>query len=121
MSQTTVHLIDDDDAVRDALSVLLGLHGLTVECHASAEAFLARPRPTQGCVVSDVEMPGISGLTLLQRLSGEPNGLAVILMTARPEPRIAAEAARWGAKGLLRKPFPPGELLRLVRAATGGG
>lgn len=116
-----VHVIDDDEAVRESLGILLTLHGFAVACYASAEAFLALPRgDRRGCIVSDLEMPGLCGLTLLQRIAAEPNGLPVVLMTGRPEPRIASEAERLGALALLRKPFSPTELLSLVRAGIAG-
>lgn len=116
-----VHVVDDDPAVRDSVTGLIRLFGLAVEAHASAEAFLAATGARGcGCVVADVNLPGVSGLELLRRVRARRDAVPFILMTGRVTDLIAAEAAQAGAR-LLEKPFDPGELVGLVRAAIGAG
>ncbi|MDB5476360.1 MAG: fixJ [Phenylobacterium sp.] len=116
-----VHLIDDDDAVRDAVSTLLRVCGLQVRAYASAEAFLgSAPAEAPGCVVTDVQMPQMTGLELLERLGANRAVLPVIVMTGRAERSMAAEALRHGAVAFLDKPFAPEELLAAVHSAIAG-
>ncbi|HED16272.1 MAG TPA: response regulator, partial [Gammaproteobacteria bacterium] len=80
---TTVYVIDDDDAVRESLSWLLESVGLKVETYADARSFLAHitTSQTNGCVVTDVRMPGMSGLELQTELTERQIGLPVIIIT----------------------------------------
>ena len=113
-----VHIIDDDEAVRDSLAILLELNDLPVETYASAQAFLAAlPGGVEGCVVTDVQMPQMSGLELLAELQAGGHSLPVIVATARADRMLAAEAIARGAKALLEKPFAPDTFVRTVRGA----
>lgn len=117
-----VHIIDDDDAVRDSMAVLLEIRGMPVATYESAEAFLAvLAQGAEGCVVTDVQMPGMSGLELLAKVRAEGHDLPVIVATARSRRTLAAEAMARGAAALLEKPFTPDELLAAVEAALGRG
>jgi two-component system response regulator FixJ len=118
---SAVHIIDDDAAVRDSLAILLETHGLPVATYASAEAFLdALAAGADGCVVTDVQMPGMNGLVLLAALKAGGHALPVIVVTARSGQTLAAEALAQGAAVLLEKPFAPAALVAAVRDALPG-
>lgn len=112
-----VHIIDDDDAVRDALSVLLRTRGLEVAGYTSPESFLAVSGAARGCILTDVQMPRMSGLELLRELKAAEVALPVIVMTGRAERSTAAEAVRQGAMAFVDKPFGAEEILAIVRRA----
>ncbi len=115
-----VHVIDDDGAVRDSLSFLLASAGLGVVTHESATAFLeALPRYSTetGCVVTDVRMPGLSGIELLQRLRAIGVSLPVIVVTGHGDVPLAVEAMKTGAVDFFEKPFDDEALLAAVESA----
>jgi two-component system, LuxR family, response regulator FixJ len=116
-----VHIIDDDDAVRDSLAVLLEIRGVPVVTYGSAEAFLeALAEGAEGCVVTDVQMPGMSGLELLAKVRADGRDLPVIVATARSGKTLAGEAMAHGAAALLEKPFAPDDFVTVVKAAMAG-
>jgi len=113
-----VHVVDDDEAVRRSLSFLLESAGFRVETHPSAVAFLHRPRiPPEGCIVTDVRMPEMDGLTLQQTLVARGIGLPVIVMTGHGDIPIAVQALKAGAVDFLEKPFDDELLIGAIRAA----
>ena len=113
-----VHLIDDDEAVRQALAFLLATAGHAVRVYESAESFLlAPPAGAAGCIVSDVRMPGIDGLTLLKRLSEIGVAMPVIIMTGHADIPMAVEAMKSGAVDFIEKPFDDEVLLSAIRTA----
>lgn len=121
-SPPVVHIVDDDRAVRESLAILLRTFGLTVQAHGSARAFLDGVAPDgRGCVVTDVQMPEMTGLELLRRLGERGIALPVIVMTGRAERGMAAEAVAGGASAFVQKPFTPQEILDAVERAIGGG
>jgi FixJ family two-component response regulator len=102
----TVAVVDDDEAVRAALSNLLASLDLGVAAFASAEAFLASPAcRDSACLITDIQMPGMSGLDLQRHLAGEGNRIPVILITAFPHDRLRQQAEADGALGFFAKPF----------------
>jgi FixJ family two-component response regulator len=102
----TVAVVDDDEAVRAALSNLLASLDLGVATFASAEEFLASPAcRAAACLITDVQMPGMSGLDLQRHLAGEGNRIPVILITAFPQDRLRQQAEAEGAFGFFAKPF----------------
>lgn len=125
--ESTVHVIDDDQAVRDSLAFLLAAAGLEVHTHDSAEAFLdVLEGITSGCVVTDVRMPQMSGLELLQRVRQSHPDMPVIVITGHGDVPLAVEAMKAGAVDFLEKPFDDEALLSAVetalrRQASGGG
>jgi two-component system response regulator FixJ len=122
MSATaTVHVVDDDGAVRDSLRLLLEVSGFAVATHASAAAFLAAAEGLAGCVLTDVRMPGIDGLELLRRLGDGVSRLPVIVMTGQADVPLAVRAMREGATDFLEKPFADDHLLEAVRRALAAG
>jgi len=113
-----IHVIDDDDAVRDSLSFMLRAAGMEVQAYESAIAFLASgPETLAGCIVTDVRMPGMSGIELLQRLKDTGVALPVIVMTGHADVPLAVEAMRLGALDFIEKPFDDETLLASIRLA----
>lgn len=114
----TVHVVDDDDAVRDALCALLTSVAVDVRAYDSALAFLEVAHADMtGCVVSDVRMPGMSGLDLQQSLNERGIHLPVILITGHGDIPMAVRAMKAGAVDFLVKPFNEQELLDRVQAS----
>ena len=117
-SRTQVLLIDDDPHLRQALSQTLDLAGLKVSSLADAHGVAARiERDWPGVVVSDIRMPGIDGLQLLQQLQEQDPELPVLLITGHGDVPLAVQAMRAGAYDFLEKPFASDDLLDSVRRA----
>jgi FixJ family two-component response regulator len=117
----TVAVVDDDDAVRDALSNHLSSLGLTVATFASAEAFLASPACADAaCLIADIQMPGMSGLDLQRHLAGSGNRIPVILITAFPRDHLRQQAEAEGAFGFLAKPFDGRLMIDCIERALAG-
>lgn len=113
-----VHVVDDDEGVRDSLSILFEAVGFETRTYASAEAFLdALPTATAGCVITDVRMAEISGLDLLRRLQALGNDLPVIVLTGEADIPMAVEALKGGAVDFIQKPFDAAKILGAARAA----
>ena len=114
----TVHVVDDDNAVRQSLEFLLKSAKFKVATHESAEAFLAAlPTLNPGCVITDVRMPGLSGIDLLKRLKSMANPVPVVVITGHGDVPLAVEAMKIGAVEFLEKPFDDDVLLATVRSA----
>ncbi len=115
--QPTIHIVDDDDAIRQALLFLMKSEGLSACGYASAEAFLATVTlATRGCLILDVRMPGLSGLDLQQQLKQQHITLPVIIMTGYADVAMAVMAMKAGAMDFIEKPFNNELLLQQVRA-----
>ncbi len=113
-----VHVIDDDDALRESLAFLLGTADIEVESYASAAAFLeVLPHTRVSCVITDVRMPGLSGIDLLRRLKELKIEVPVIVITGHGDVPLAVEAMKVGAVDFLEKPFDDEVLLASVRSA----
>jgi two-component system, LuxR family, response regulator FixJ len=113
-----VHVIDDDDAVRQSTAFLLRTAKIQVQTYETATHFLdALSRVKSGCIVTDVRMPGLSGIELLQRLRAMKFSMPVIVITGHGDVRLAIEAMKAGAMEFIEKPFSDDVLLGAVRAA----
>lgn len=113
-----VFVVEDDEAVRSSLSVLLRLEGLRVLGFERAEAFLAAWRPGwSGCLVVDLRMPGLSGLELLERLRRSGCGLPAIVITAHGDVANTRSSFRAGAVDFFEKPVDNAALLAAIRQA----
>lgn len=117
-SDTRVILLDDDDYLRTALEQTFELAGLQVQAHASAPGLLDRlPAEWPGVVVSDIRMPGMSGLELLEKLQALDPQLPVVLITGHGDVALAVQAMRSGAYDFIEKPFANDVLLDSVHRA----
>ena len=120
-TEPTVLVVDDDEAVREALSMMLRAAGRTVEAFASAEDFIERGGATRrGCLVLDVRMPGMSGLELQDWLVRRNAMLPIVFLTGHGDIPMAVRAVRRGAWHFLQKPVDDRELLATVDAALSG-
>lgn len=116
--ESTVHVIDDDEALRDSLTFLLRTARLDVLSYPSATAFLeALPEANLSCVITDVRMPGMSGIDLLRRLRERKISVPVIVITGHGDIPLAVEAMRIGAIDFLEKPFDDEVLIASVKTA----
>ena len=114
----TVFIVDDDPAVRDALSVLLGIQDYRVAVFGDAESFLkAYKSEWRGCLVLDIRMPGMDGLTLQKHLAQLGSELPVIIMTGHGDVASAREAFRAFAVDFLEKPLDHRKLLAAIADA----
>ena len=119
-SSSLVHVIDDDDAVRESLEFLLRTAKIDVRTYDSATAFLnATSSGNIGCIVTDVRMPGMSGVDLLRELKSRGSTMPVIVITGHGDIQLAVEAMKVGAADFLEKPFDDEVLLASVSAALG--
>jgi FixJ family two-component response regulator len=113
-----VAVVDDDDSMRGALQGLLKAVGLPSQTFASAEEFLNSGQQHQtACLITDIRMPGISGLELQARLNAERCRIPTIFITAHGDAQMRMQALRAGAVEFLAKPFDDEALLKTVRAA----
>ncbi len=116
--QRIVHLIDDDAAVRDAVTLLLRTEGFKVNAYDSALSFLKAVSPSaEGCVVTDVRMPEMNGIELIAKMKEERISIPVVVLTAHADVPLAVEAMKLGAVDLLEKPFEDDALIAAVGAA----
>lgn len=113
-----VHVIDDDEAIRDSLAFLLESAAIIVRTYESANTFLEHlPQDIRGCVITDVRMPGVSGIELLRQVKSMGLGLPVIVITGHGDVPLAVEAMKAGAVDFIEKPFDDEALLTTVRSA----
>ncbi len=115
-----VAVVDDDDDVREALSDLLLVLGLSCRTFDRAEALLADYEPgVFDCIITDVRMPGISGLDLLRRLRSRGAPVPVIVITSDTDPKTCSQAFEAGAHACLTKPVEDDILLDHLTSALG--
>jgi len=114
-TDTIVHVIDDDAAVRDSIAFLLETADLTVKTFESAVAFLADAGRTPGCIVTDVRMPDMTGIELARRLRDSGSTEPVIVITGHADVPLAIEAMRAGVVDFIEKPFDDEVLLASIR------
>jgi len=113
-----VYLVDDDDAVRDALGLLLRSIGLDCELYASALDFLEHyDSKRQACLVADIRMPGLSGLELQQRLNDQRAEVPIIFITGHGDVPMAVNAMKSGAADFIQKPFRDQDLIDRIHKA----
>ncbi len=113
-----VYVIDDDEAMRDSLNLLLDAAGYEVTLFDSAVKFLDHlPGLQFGCVVSDVRMPGLDGIELLKRLKAGHSTFPIVIMTGHGDVPLAVEAMKLGAVDFLEKPFEDDRLVGMIEMA----
>ena len=112
-----VHVVDDDEAVRDSMRALLESYDIEVRDYASAGEFLAGQPSNHGCVLLDLHMPGMSGLELLETLQDQGSNLSVIAITGRGDSALKERTVRAGAVTLLNKPVTDDRLIATLARA----
>jgi FixJ family two-component response regulator len=114
----TIAIVEDDQGVRTALEQLLRSAGFGVRSFPSAEEFLqARRSHEVDCLIADINLPGISGVALVQRLVAEGDGPPVVIMTGRDDPNTVTLIRQAGPVPCLRKPFSDDDLFDAIRLA----
>jgi two-component system response regulator FixJ len=117
-----VHIVDDDEAVRQSLAFLLSSTGLAVRVYDSATSFLAGLASVKGgCLITDMRMPDMTGLELLHQLRAKACGLPAIVITGHGDVALAVEAMKAGAVDFIEKPFDQEAILTAVKAALERG
>jgi two-component system response regulator FixJ len=117
-----VHIVDDDDAVRQSLAFMLSAAGLPVRLYDSASSFLAGlSAPQSGCLITDIRMPGMSGIELLKTLREKSFSMPAIVITGHGDVPLAVEAMKAGAVDFIEKPFEEEAILTAVRRALEHG
>lgn len=122
LAHSLVHIVEDDDAVQLALTLLIESRGGRARVYRSAEDFLASNAPLSeqhhpACVLLDLNLDGKSGAELLEQLRQDQSPLPVIVITAHPESALAARATRAGALTVIEKPFENGQILQAITGA----
>ncbi len=118
MTKTVIYVIDDDAAMRDSLAFLLEVNGFQPEVFESASTFLGKTlNKAASCVVSDIRMPGMTGVELVRKLKSEGVPCPVILITGHGDVALAVEAMKAGAVDFIEKPFDDAVLLNAIRLA----
>lgn len=113
-----IHVVDDDEALRDSLVWMLESNAYAVAAHDSAEAFLEACRPEMvGCIVLDVRMPGMSGLELQERLASDGVTLPVIVVSGYGDVPTAVRVMKHGAVDFIEKPFSDQAMLDRIQAS----
>lgn len=114
----TVYIVDDDQAIRHAMEMLMRSVGLKHEIYHSGDEFLENYNSEQhGCLVLDIRMPGLGGLELQERLIDRKSALPVIFVTGHGDVPMAVEAMQKGAVDFIQKPFRDQELLDRIQSA----
>jgi two-component system response regulator FixJ len=121
-AEAVIHVIDDDEAVRDSLAFLLDSADFKVRTYESALHFLSQLAQVEaGCVVTDVRMPGMSGLELVRELNRRAVPMPVVVITGHGDVPLAVEAMRGGVIDFIEKPFADDTILAALRAALQRG
>jgi len=116
MNEYMVHIVDDDNAIRESLSLLMKSEGIQATTYATAEDFLSQYHPTESqCLLLDIRMPGMSGLELIEELKKRNISIPVIFITGHGDISMAVQAMRAGATDFIEKPFDSDYLIRRTR------
>lgn len=117
-NETVIYIVDDDSAVRDAISKLVNSVGMSAQCFSSAEEFLeGYSEDAPGCLVLDVRMNGMGGLELQQELLNKGSMIPIVIITGHGDIPMAVDALKNGAVNFIEKPFRNQSLLDAIRAA----
>ncbi|SOB76234.1 two component transcriptional regulator, LuxR family [Marinobacter sp. LV10R510-11A] len=116
--QQTVYVVEDDEAVRDSLELLLKTDGKTVKTYEDAAVFLKDYSETMaGCIVLDIRMPGMDGMELQKKLNSKHSILPIIFVTGHGDVPMAVDAMKEGAVDFIQKPYREEALLEKIEAA----
>jgi RNA polymerase sigma factor (sigma-70 family) len=117
-NEPTIFIVDDDNAVRDSLVLLLGLHRYQTQAYGSAEEFLERiGECIRGCLLLDLRLPGMTGLELQAALATKKFALPILVLTAHGDIATARHALKAGAFDFIEKPIDPVRLIPAIEAA----
>lgn len=117
-SEPVIHVVDDDESARHSLEFLIDCAGMKVRTYASATELLqALPDLEPGCIVTDVRMPEMSGLQLVERLKAQGVAHPVIVITGHADVPMAIEAMKQGVADFIEKPFSDDAILGSIRSA----
>jgi two-component system response regulator FixJ len=117
-SARLVHVIDDDDAVRDSIAFLLEAAGFEVKAYDSGSRFFEQFTGVEGgCVLTDVRMPGLTGLELVAKLRAKGSTLPIVVITGHADVALAVEAMKAGVEDFIEKPFDDVVLVKSVESA----
>nr|WP_210338370.1 response regulator FixJ [Ensifer sp. ENS03] len=115
----TVHIVDDEEAVRKSLAFMLTMHGLGVRVHESASAFLSvAPNLRQAVLITDMRMSDLSGLDLIRRLAALKTPIPSIMITGHGDVPMAVDAMKAGAVDFIEKPFDDNTMVEAIRRAS---
>jgi two-component system response regulator FixJ len=115
MTQPTIHVIDDQEAVRHALAEMLSVLGYSVETHRTADDFLASLSvPPVGCVITDVRMPGMDGVELVRELARRNISVPVVVISGHADVPMAVAAIKAGAEDFIEKPVDDAQLVAAI-------
>ena len=118
MGTAIVYVVDDDEGVRDALALLVRSLGYAVSTFPDASSYLSAPRPDQPCcLLLDLQLPGLTGLELQQRLNDEERAIPIVFLTGRGDIPSSVRAIKSGAVEFLTKPFDSTLLVAAIRTA----
>ncbi len=118
-ADTVVHIVDDEEVVRNSLAFLLQTSGFAVRVHETATEFLKlAPTISNGCLVTDLRMPDMDGVELLRRLRGAGHLLPAIVITGHGDVQMAVEAMKSGALDFIEKPFSDEVLIESIASAV---
>ena len=116
---TTIYLVDDDDAVRESLAASLTSVGFSVQAFSTPDELLLRPpSDRRGCIVTDHDLAGMTGLDLATELARRDVRLPIILMSGRPTSEIDRRARHLGVRAVLQKPFTRDQLVAAIRTSV---
>ena len=119
VGKTVISIVDDDQSVREAMARLIKSHGYIVRTFDSGSSLLNSEQCSDAdCLIADVQMPGMTGLELHDRLVAAGERVPTILITAHPDEAVRLRALRGGVRCYLIKPIDEGDLLRCVRSAV---
>jgi len=118
-ADTVVHIVDDEEAVRNSLAFLLQISGFAVRVHETATDFLKlAPTISNGCLITDLRMPDMDGVELLRRLRAAGAMLPAIVITGHGDVQMAVEAMKNGALDFIEKPFADDVLIESITRAV---
>jgi two-component system, LuxR family, response regulator FixJ len=116
-----VAVVDDDEAIRDSLKLLLETCGFGVGTYESAQEFLSDAEAERSCcLVLDIHMPGMNGVELLRTLQAAARNVPTVVITGRPDAALCRQALAAGARAVFEKPVNDGTLLDTIRGIVGG-
>ena len=122
MTRPTIHIVDDEEAVRESLQALLAAAGFATATYASGRAFLAALRPTwRGCALLDVRLPDVGGLEIQAELARLGATLPIIIVTGHADVPMAVKALKAGAVDFIQKPVDEDALIAGIRRALAAG